>query len=54
MSSQCFTFMKVTIGNPFTLSVQLNLMPTKQSNEHDDRTVSLIKRISVTVPREVN
>ena len=30
MSSQCFTFMKVTIGNLFALSVQLNLIPTKQ------------------------
>ena len=30
MSSQCFTFMKVTIGNLFSLSIQLNLIPTKQ------------------------
>ena len=29
-SSQCFTFMKVMIGNLFALSVQFDLIPTKQ------------------------
>ena len=31
LSSQCFTFIKVMLDNLFALSVQLNLIPTKQS-----------------------
>ena len=46
--------MKVTIGNLFAWSVQLNLIPTKQNNknEHDNKIIFLRKRSPVTVPRE--